>query len=110
MIKINGTEIKTPSSFGKEFFNITKGARTADGTMHLDLVAKKRKFTLEWSLIKSADKDQILSLVYGEDMFVEIEYPEAGGVSTATVYAGAITAEKVNSSLYRDLTFDLIER
>jgi hypothetical protein len=112
-LTINGTVIKTPTNFTIERFNLTKAGRTASGKMTMELIAKKRKFTLEYAVLTGSELNTILSLIDGNVLFFTLGYTENGTAKTATVYAGAIP-----STLYRndgpyywtDVSFSLIEQ
>lgn len=111
--KIDGVQIKAPSTFKIERFNLTKSGRVASGKMTMELVAKKRKFYLTYEVISGPMKKQILDLIDSDKMFFTFEYPEDGEQKTATVYAGAIPSERFRTDgvwYWKGFRFDLIEQ
>lgn len=116
-IKINDTPIKTPHDFRIERFNLTKAGRTADGTMQMDLIAKKRTFQFVYNAIRGKELEHLLSLIDTDEVFVKLEYQENGKTRTATVYAGAIptqlqrrVAQGKGEWVWTDVEFQLIEQ
>lgn len=112
-LTINGTAIKTPTHFAIERYNLTKSGRVASGKMTMELIAKKRKFTLEYAVLTGSELSTILGLIDGSSLFFTLGYTENGVAKTALCYAGAIP-----STLYRDdgpyywtdVKFSLIEQ
>jgi hypothetical protein len=118
-ITINGTVIKTPTTFEPEIYPLTKGGRTTDGSMQLEFVADKRKWTFKYAAITGADWYPIAALLQGSgNLFLTITFPENGGQGSATVYRGAVkvvgTLLRVdpdpNKWVYTDIEFSLIEQ
>lgn len=111
--KINGTTIRTPTEFHIERYNLTKAGRVANGTMHMDLIAKKRKFLFRYTVISGTDMNTILSLIDGTNMFFTLSYVENGTTKTAVCYAGHIPTERFRTDgvwYWKNMDFDLIER
>lgn len=112
-LKINGVVIKHPSTFKIESYSVTKSGRTADATMCMDLIAKKRKFFCTWESMTGTDLETLLRLVDSEQMFFTVEYTENGIVKTAICYAGAVQRTKVRGGsqwYWRDVEVDFIEQ
>jgi hypothetical protein len=112
-IKLNGQVIKAPSAFSIERYNITKSNRLASGTMVMDLIAKKRKFLLQYTVLGGEDLSLLLSIIDTSAMFFSIEYFEADSMCTKTVYCGPIkyTRFRTDAGWYwKDVSFDLIEQ
>jgi len=116
LITLNGVEIKQPKpgDFGIEKYKLTKAGRSADGTMHLDLIAKKKKFTLKYEILKGSDLKTIADIVDGDTMFFDITYLDDNGTAqTKTVYAGALKYTNFRSTqgwYWVDIQVDLIEQ
>jgi hypothetical protein len=119
MIKINGTQIKTPNDLDLEHYNITKSGRVASGDMTMELIAKKAKLNLSYKLLKGADLITIRNLIDGTAMFFDVTYYDNSGVqNTIVCYSGAIKYKKfrashldVNNGWYwKNVEFSLIER
>lgn len=112
-IKINDTQIKNPTEFTIERYNLTKAGRVASGLMVMDLIAKKRKFLLRYSVISGPELTSILNLIDGSSVFFTVEYQENGVTKTATCYAGHIPSDRFRTDgvwYWRNVNFDLIER
>jgi hypothetical protein len=113
LLTLNNVVIKKPTNFGIEKYNLTKAGRTTDGTMHLDLIAKKRKFTLSYDVLRETEHEIILGIIDGTSLFFTLTYVENNTTKTATVYAGAIKATQYRTQdmwYWKDVTFDLIEQ
>lgn len=113
LIKLNGVEIKTPDQFSISRFNLTKSGRTANGMMTMDLVAKKRKFNIGYTVISGKELNKILDIIDTDEMFFTIEYQESGVTKTATVYVGEIPTELFRTDgvwYWKNVTFSLIEQ
>lgn len=111
---IGGTTVKAPTKFDISIFNITKGGRTTSGKMELELVTQKRKFKLDYNLIKESDMRTILTRITSQSLFFSIVYPDGNSTSTATVYVGEISRGLMlnsgDNSLWTGFGFDLIEQ
>lgn len=112
--KIDGVEIKRPSTFKKSRYVLTKSGRLANGKMTADIVAKKRKFYFTYDAIDARDMNKILDLIWETDkFFFELEYIENNEVKTATVYAGEIPSDLHKTGdiwVWKNVTFNLIEQ
>lgn len=114
--QISGTDIKNPSEFKIERYNITNMERLADAKMVGDLIAKKRKFYFTYEAISGYDLDIILELIWETNkLFFPLTYVENGVSKTATVYVGSIPTElhkagRTTNWVWRNVTFNLIEQ
>ncbi len=114
-IKLDGVAIKKPSSFKIERYSITKAERVSSGLMQMDLIAKKRKFFLEWAAINSAEINVILNIIWeGNNLFFPFSYVENNEVKTAEVYVGAIPTDLYRTDeanwIWTDVKINFIER
>ena len=116
LITLAGTTIKAldPGNFGIEKYKLTEAGRTSDGTMHIDLIAKKKKYTFKYDVLSGNDLKTIADIVDGDTMFFEITYIDDNGTQgSATVYSGALKYNSFRSDqgyYWRDVTFDLIQK
>ena len=115
--KVNGVNIKTPSTFKIERYNVTDMQRLANADMVGDLIAKKRKFYFTYDAITATDLDNILDAIWNVNkIFYTLDYVENGKQKSATVYSGSIPTElhrgSHNSSewTWKNVTFNLIEK
>jgi hypothetical protein len=113
---INGTDIKNPTTFKISRYRITKSNRLADGTMSMELIAKKRKFFFTYDAIDTKEKDAILEEIWeNDDNFYDFSYEEDGETKSATVYAGELPTELHQAYengmwVWKNFNFNLIEK
>lgn len=113
---VNSIEIKNPTTFKIERYNITNMERLADATMAGDLIAKKRKFYFTYAAISSEDLDKILEAIWdSSSLFFTLEYYENGESKSAQVYVGSIPTDlhrAGNSAnwVWKGVNFNLIEQ
>lgn len=88
--------------------------RTADGAMHRDRVAVKRKIEMTFGVLSWPEISAVLTAL--RDPFVKFTYPDpqTGGYETRTVYTGDRTAAyavgKGNNIMWSGLKFNLTEQ
>lgn len=115
-MRINSTNIKKPSTFKIERYNVTNLERNASGLMCGDLLAKKRKFYFTYDAITARDLDTILNVLWEtDDIFYTLTYDENNVQKSATVYAGSIPSELYHAGpheewVWKGVSFNLIER
>ena len=116
MIRVNGTKVKTPSSFswGLQDVSASDAGRTQDALMHKNMVAQKRKIAMSWSM-PSPDEARAILLAFNNEYFDVTYYdPLDGDIVTRTFYAGDKTAPvkiwTANNKRYEQISFDIIER
>lgn len=113
---VNGVDIKNPSEFKIELFNITNMQRLANGSMTGNLIAKKRKFYFTYAVITGEEWDAILDAIWNTNrLFFTLKYPYNGTTKYAQVYVGSIPADlhRVGTGkdwVWKNLTFNLIEQ
>ena len=112
---INGVEIKNPSTFKIERYNVTTMERLSNADMVGDLVAKKLKFYFTYEVISAQDFDKILSAIWDSNaLFFPLTYEDRGVQHSASVYVGSIPAElhymSKSNTVWKNVTFNLIER
>lgn len=95
-------------------YNLTKSGRTADGTMTMELVAKKRKFEFSFDVLSSRFLSPILAVIDNPaNMFFTFYYPDADGEHSCTVYVGDIAKipwRKGPTWYWKNVKFDFIEK
>lgn len=115
MFKISSIEIKSPSEFKVERYNITTLERLSNADMVGDLVAKKYKFYFTYESLTAVELETILAAIwYTEELFFTLDYPYNGEMRTASVYAGSIPTDLHRASgknwVWKNVQFNLIER
>lgn len=113
--RINGVDVKNPSTFKIERYNVTNMERLANADMVGDLIAKKLKFYFTYEAITASELDVILDAIWNIDkIFYTLEYDYQGKTGTATVYSGSMPAElhsaKSKEWVWKNVTFNLIEK
>lgn len=116
MIWVNGTAVKTPSSFvwGLQDVSDSASGRTQDAMMHKNRIAQKRKISLSWSGPSPGEAAAILQAFNPE--YIDVTYPDAmsGTNETRTFYVGDRSSPMkiwtIGKKRYESLSFDLIER
>jgi hypothetical protein len=117
MLKINGTDIKTPSSFawGLQDLSSDDSGRTLDGIMHKDRIAQKRRLDCSWDNPTKDEASTILKAVNGT-IFMQVTYPDtmSGNYETRTFYVGDRSAPMktwmIGNKRYSSLSFSFIEK
>lgn len=118
-MKIDGVEIKTPSSFDWGFSDMSSdetGRNTNDGLMNKDIIASKRKLSCSWNGPTKEEVKTILQLVCGKP-YIKVTYPDAlsgNDNETREFTVGDRSAPMkswiVNNKTYSSLSFNFIER
>ncbi|WP_455428874.1 DUF6711 family protein [Lactiplantibacillus pentosus] len=92
-LKIGGTVVKAPQSLEVAIQDIdAKASRDANGLLHRDRVAIKRKLTVKWGPLTLAENSTILKAVSGQFFSCSYLDPQEGAVVTKTFYVGDRTA------------------
>ena len=116
MIAVDGVAIKTPSSMSIGFQDVSasNAGRTQDALMHKNLVARKRKISLQWNGPSPAEAHAILVAFNPEYIAVTYYDPLDGATVTKTFYSGDKSAPvkswSVGNRRYESISFDIIER
>ena len=116
MIWVNGTAIKTSSSFSWGLQDVSDSAsgRTQDTIMHKNRVGQKRKIALGWNNPTKEEAAAILQAFNPE--YINVTYPDAmsGTDETREFYVGDRSAPMkmwtVKKKIYSQISFDIIER
>ena len=95
-IYINGVLIKTPAECKWSLNSIASAdsGRTADGTMHISVVAQKRKLIVKWPDCPWSEAMRICRYCKNSGVELSVTYPDimAGGMLTKKFYTGDLTA------------------
>ena len=108
-----GKVIKQPKDFRIGSFTLTKAGRTADGIIHIDRIAGKRKFYFEYEVLRGDDLDTIKDIVEGTTMFFTLTYYDNDVAKSATVYAGALEKTQFRTDgkwYWKNISVDFIEQ
>lgn len=114
LIKLGGIEIKKPSDFQIDDYDISDSGRVISGDMVMDLIAKKKKFMFKYTVINGVQMDAIMAIINTNTMFFAIQYVENDSTKTATVYCGHKERKQFRTDegawYWKDFNFDLIEQ
>lgn len=112
-MKLNNIDICYPSSFAIEPVLIAKKGQTTSGRATMELIARKKKFTLQWAMIKGPDYQAIVGIL-NTGCFWTFVYPADGSNKTVTVYTDSgIKAElqtRVGDWVYTNAELTLQEQ
>ena len=91
IIKINNITMPCPSRIDVTIqdFQSDNSGRSADGTMHIDVVATKRQLLLGWNYLTSDEICKLFSVFNGSDTY-QVYFPDAttNTFMTRTMYVG----------------------
>lgn len=114
MIRINGVQIPTPSSFIASIEPLVKAERNARGTMIMEHIADKRKLEMTWTYLTPGELQQLLNAVSGTFFTVQYPDPQTGSTRTGTFYAGPRSVGALSyqngQMRWKDVKFNVIER
>lgn len=115
IIKVNGTQIKSPSTFKVGIFRLSKSGRLASGLMTMEIIAQKRRLDLTWEVISGSNLNAIIDIL-DSATFYSVEFPDPkinNFQNTLTMYVGDLNQELVKSvgdRVWKDVTISLIEQ
>lgn len=112
MLKVNGINIATPSSFKVSVMDIDASAeRNAQGDLQRDRVATKRKLEMSYKTIKSSNLSTLLKAIKDETFTVTYPDPVEGTSLTKTFYVGDRVCPMYNFALglWTDVNFNFVE-
>ena len=111
-ITLSSTVVKNPNKIDYAWYNITEAERTADGTMHITLIAKKRKWTLNYTVLTQTEKEAIMDIIDSSSMVFTFKCYNGTTQESASVYVGEISGTPWVVSgewKWKDFQFALIE-
>lgn len=114
LIKINGVDIPTPTSYSVSIQDLSNAERNATGTMIIERIATKRKIELGWSYLTKEKTSILLNAI--NPVFFNVQYidPQTGGIKSGTFYCGdrsiGLIDFKNGKPRYKDIKFNLVER
>ncbi|MGP2466414.1 DUF6711 family protein [Lactiplantibacillus plantarum] len=116
-LKIGGTVVKAPQSLEVAIQDIdARASRDANGLLHRDRIAIKRKLTVKWGPLTLAENSTILKAVSGQFFSCSYLDPQEGAVVTKKFYVGDRTApvytlNPVTSDyIWQNVSMDFIEQ
>ncbi|WP_053983432.1 DUF6711 family protein [Niameybacter massiliensis] len=113
MIRINGVDVQTPSSYMVNIMDITKSERNAKGNMQIDLINTKYKLELTWSLLTQTQITKILDALEARVTFEVTFVSPTGSKLTRTFYKGDRSAPLLDyldgQARWKDFKVNLIE-
>ena len=114
MIKIDGAEISTPSSYQVTLQNIEKTERNASGGLIVEVITTKRKLDLGWNHLSQTGLATLLTAVANTFFSVEYPDPQDGALKTGTFKKEDRTAGAIDYQggvmRWKDIKFTLVEK
>lgn len=113
-LTINGTAITSPNTFNITPTRIERKQRTADGTMVIDVIARKNTYTLGYPYLSggsSGSEIQVWTTLYDTDATFTFVYPLNGASQTKTCWVSDIRYEMYSESpeVWRNVSITLEE-
>ncbi|SDM17300.1 DUF6711 family protein [Bacillus sp. OK048] len=114
ILKIDSTDLPSPTDLLLGVMDISKSERNANGTLIKEHIATKQKLEITWAFLTKQQLNQIFILVSSN--FFEVTYtdPISGNERTGTFYAGdrkvGIMDIRNGVIRYKDVQFNVIER
>lgn len=105
---------KSPSEYSVNIQDIVEAERDAQGTMHIDLIAKKYKIECKWAHLSQSEMSSLLGSLENNVTFsVSFLDPHTGSSKSITCYKGdrkiPIMQVKNGVASYKDFSISLIE-
>jgi len=114
MVKINGFQLPTPSTYQIGIMDLSRAERVASGYLMLERIATKRKLELTWLYLEAASLSEVLTAVSPTSFIVEYFDPQTNSVKTGEFYCGDRGVESFdyrNGKIrWKNIRFNLIER
>lgn len=116
LLEVDGVAVKCPSdlTWGLQDVSKSDAGRTNNALMHKNRIAQKRMISLSWKGLTPQECHRIV-LAFNPE-YIQVRYWDAldGDMVTRTFYVGDRTAQLAtwtkDKKVYRDISFDIIER
>lgn len=113
MLKVDGVELPTPSSYIPGIREISKAERNARGTMIKEQIALKDTLDIKWNALTQAEMNKLVNVKRKESFMLEFISLEGVRV-TGRFYAGDLTANAMDFkdgkvTRWLDVTMNFIE-
>lgn len=114
IFSINGTAIPAPDDVGFEANDISKAERNSLGTMIIEKITTKYKFSLKYSILGEDDLSLLLNLMDTVPFDVEYSDPKTKQRKTGSFYPGTRSFSLLHildgKPRYKDMSVNIIER
>lgn len=100
-LTISGTAITTPNSFSITPTRIERKDRTADGTLVIDIIARKNTYTLGYDYLigaSSGSEIKVFTDLYNADAQFTFTYTQDGATVSKTCWISDIQRELYSES------------
>lgn len=115
MLQVGVTALPDPVSIavGDEIIWSTDTGRTLSGLMVGDVVAEKKKLSIEWGLLQASEVATIQNTIVAG--FVPLTFRDGGDTLTIQVYRGTLTKEQIGELgdgifWYRSASVELVQQ
>ncbi|MHB1654124.1 MAG: DUF6711 family protein [Desulfitobacteriaceae bacterium] len=108
----NGTALPEPAKLVNNVYMIGDSKRNAAGTMNLQYIANKRKYSVQWGTMTAAQLYGMISLIKSSTpqfTLTILDPSVSGGSYTGTFYAGDLAYDDVKIDAYSNVTFNNIK-
>jgi hypothetical protein len=116
-LTVNGTMLPEPSKKTNGIQMIGDSKRSANGTMNMQYIANKRKYTIQWGTMTPSQLQNMVSIIKSttpQFTLTILDSSISGGSYTGIFYAGDVAWDDIKIDAYGNITFqnvkaDLIE-
>jgi len=111
-ITVNGSALPEPQKVLNNMYMIGDSKRNAAGTMNLQYIANKRKYSVQWGTMTAAQLNIMISTIKSSTpqfTAVIIDPGASGGSYTGQFYAGDIAYDDVKIDSYSNVTFTTVK-
>lgn len=114
-ITLDSVTISTPQTFRLGWKILSKTGQLASGKAVADIVARKRTFVFNYTVITATELNKILDALDSVTFIHTLTYPESDGTTgSKTVYLdGEISGDLLRNDtaqLYKNIGFTLVEQ
>lgn len=115
MLKVDGVDLPTPTTYVPDFEEISKAERNANGLLIKEVIAYKYKLNVTWKMLTQAELTKLINVKRKNFFTLEFIDMDTGMPRTGTFYAGTPSANGMQYKNGRienwlDVKMNFIER
>lgn len=115
MLRVDGVDLPTPTSYTSDFEELSKAERNANGMMIKEVIAYKYKLSVTWKKLTQEELTMLMNVKRKNFFTLEFIDMDSGRPRTGTFYAGTPTASAMEYRNGRvdqwlDVKMNFIER
>ena len=92
MLKVDGVELPTPTSYTPDFEELSKAERNALGTMIKEVIGYKYKLNVTWKKLTQEELTKLMNIKRKNSFILEFIDMDTGMPNTGEFYAGTPSA------------------